>query len=289
MASTLIKNIAVLACSYNRLHKTTAFLESLTRQYIPDGYALSVYLLDDQSTDGTADYVKANFPGVHLIEGSGSLFWAGGMHLLWKTVIAESEHYDFYLLMNDDVKLYNNAIANLLDSYQLSKNPENIIVGSVQHPETLEHTYGGRKLVSKYSVIANPVVPGVNELKECEMGNANIMLVDKATVDKIGILSDQYIHSFADYDYTLNAVRQGIKVWVAPGYYGSCENDHGHPWLTGATLRQRIKFLYSPKGLEYKSFLRYSWKNFPINMPAEIFKMWLKTLLPIVYDKFKKP
>jgi GT2 family glycosyltransferase len=286
--ATKILKIAALACSYNRLEKTRAFLTSLTTQQVPEGYSLDIYMLDDQSPDGTADYIRANFPTVNLIEGSGALFWAGGMRMLWQHVLDTAKH-DFYILLNDDVKLFDNAIQKLLAAYNKSAFKENVVVGSVQNPDLTKITYGGRKLLNGYNGDAVLLEPDATDLIECDLGNANIMLIDQGTVDRIGILSDRYIHSFADFDYTLNAKNHSVKVWVAPGYYGSCDYDHGKPWLSSQhSLKKRIAYMRSPKGIESRSYLRYIRKFFPLNYPAAVLKLWLKTLLPVVYDKYKK-
>ncbi len=280
--------IAALVCSYNRLEKTKTFLNTLTTQHIPENYTLDIYMLDDQSPDGTFDYVREHFPSINIISGTGSLFWAGGMRMLWQHVLKTSD-YDFFILLNDDVKLFDNAFDKLLAAYCQSTFKDNILLGSVKNPELTKTTYGGRKLLNRYNGDAAFVEPDATELKECDLGNCNIMLVDKGTVNKIGVLSGRYIHSFADFDYTLSAKRHGVKVWVAPGHYGSCEYDHGKPWLSlQYTLKQRIAFMRSPKGIESRSYLRYIRKFFPLNYPAAVIKLWLKTLLPVVYDKYKK-
>lgn len=287
MSATPLK-IASLACSYNRKEKTAAFLKSLLSQKIPEGYTLDPYLLDDNSSDGTADYVRANFPSVTLVEGTGSLYWAGGMRTVW-AVARKRADYDFYLLLNDDVRLFDDTIARLLEAYKLSKHKQNVLVGTVKDDEKLTITYGGHKLIKKQTGKVTTVVPSDTELLECDLGNANIMLVDKATVEKIGILSDSFTHGLADFDYTLRAVKNGGKAWVAPGYYGYCINDHGKSWLPGSVpLKKRIAYLYSPTGISYKEYLLYTRRHFPLILPSVFVKAWLKTLFPILYDKFKK-
>lgn len=284
---TEIVKIAAMACCYNRVKKTETFLQTLTTQRLPEGYQMDIFILDDQSPDGTGKFVRENYPGINLIEGSGSLFWAGGMRMLWSHVMNAGQ-YDFYLLLNDDVKLFENAIADLLAAYKKTPNKDNIIIGSVLNPDHTKITYGGRRLTGKYSGNAILLKPDDSELQECDLGNANIMMVDKATVDKIGILSDRYIHSFADFDYTLNAKRHGSKVWVAPKYLGSCDYDHGKPWSSSKSLKKRIEYMRSPKGIESRSYLRYIRKFFPYNYPEAFLKLWLKTLLPSIYDRYKK-
>jgi GT2 family glycosyltransferase len=281
--------IAVLCCSYNRIQKTTEFLQSVVNQTCPDYHDITIYLLDDNSPDGTANYVKTNFPGVRVLDGSGSLFWAGGMRTLWEYVMKRGE-YDFFLLCNDDVVLSDGAIDRLMAAYYLSEYPENVILGTVLDSNKRHITYGGQKIVNRLTGNSKTLVPDPVKLTSCEIGNANIMLVDRATVDKIGILSGQYTHGIADYDYTFTAVKTGIKLWIAPGYYGCCDNDHGVTWLPqSAPLKNRIAYLYSPKGLAYQQHVRYIKKHFPLYLPMIHVKFWVKTLLPILYDLFKKP
>jgi hypothetical protein len=75
---------------------------------------------------------------------------------------------------------------------------------------------------------------------------------------------------------------------VAPGYYGACDNDHGKAWLSQRQpLGKRIKYLYSVKGLAYKEYLKYMRFHFPLEYPEAIIKLWLKTLLPFLWEKFK--
>ena len=150
--STKEIKLAVLSCSYNRKLKTARFLTSLVNQQIPENSTMDVYLLDDNSPDGTADHVEAEFPSVRLVNGSGSLFWAGGMRTLWQHVLNQ-EQYDYYLLCNDDVMLFDGAVARLLLAYGLTKRPGNIILGTVQDSEGSAITYGGQKIINKILLI----------------------------------------------------------------------------------------------------------------------------------------
>lgn len=285
MATEKLK-IAALASSFNRLQKTKTFLTSLLSQAIPENYLLDVYLLDDNSPDGTADMVKENFPSVTVINGTGNLFWAGSMRTLWEHVNSLNT-YDVFLLLNDDVELFDGAIDKLINAYKKIQQSPAVIVGTVRGESENDITYGGRKLTSRITGDSEIVVPDETELRECELGNANIMLINQKTVDKIGILST-YTHGVADYDYTMRAVEAGIKVWVAPGFYGYCENDHGKPWLSSNhTLKERIAYLYSPKGLAYKEYLQYIKLHFPFMYPVLVVKLWAKTLLPQLFDYYK--
>jgi GT2 family glycosyltransferase len=115
------------------------------------------------------------------------------------------------------------------------------------------------------------------------------MLVPREIVRKIGILSEDYTHSIADFDYTLKAKKAGFKAVVVPGILGYCTDDHGNNWKSAnVSLRDRIKYLKSPKGLAYEEYLHFIKKHFPSHLPEAFIKLWLKTLFPALWDKFKR-
>jgi len=66
--------IAVLMTCHNRKATTLKCLGGLTEHALPSGYRLAIYLVDDGSTDGTADAIASEYPDVHLIRADGSLF-----------------------------------------------------------------------------------------------------------------------------------------------------------------------------------------------------------------------
>lgn len=281
--------IAVLLATYNRKNKTIECLNNLKDQEIPKDLGLQIFLTDDASTDGTSEAVQEQFPEVNVYHGNGSLFWAGGMIHSWTKAL--SSNADYYLLLNDDTFLKKNAIKILIQSCTefYSKHGRHAIsVGTTQDPNLGEITYGGNKLYSRYKPQNYRVQPGEHSI-ECDMANSNIMLVPSEIVATIGILSKEFTHAIADFDYTLRARKAGFAVIVAPGILGICANDHAKNWKSGQVkLSERVKYLYSVKGLAYKEHLLFIKKHFPLNLPASFFKLWSKTLFPVVYDLFKK-
>ncbi len=278
--------IAVLLATYNRRDKTLTCLQSLFNQQLKDDTLLEVFLTDDASADGTPQMVQEKFPSVNLFKGSGSLFWAGGMRNTWKEALKSRP--DYYLLLNDDTILNDNAINALL-SYNETHSDQKpaICIGTTKDKISGEISYGGQILYSKNSVKYYTSFSDTEYL-ECDMANANIMLVPAGVVTAIGILSDRYTHSIADFDYTLRARKAGYKIIVIPGIIGFCTDDHGNNWKSAdTTLAERIKYLKSPKGLAYKEYLYFIKQHFPAHLPAAFIKLWAKTLFPVIWDKLK--
>lgn len=277
--------IAVLLTTYNRKQKTLACLESLRRQNLSPDVKLEIFLTDDASADGTADAVKNLWPDANIFHGTGSLFWAGGMRATWREAIKQKP--DYYLLLNDDTLLEPHAVETLLANCLANQNSA-ICIGSTCDNHSGELSYGGWKLEAKGQWKSSRVQPG-NGYVECDFGNANIMLVPQNVVERIGILADHFTHSLADYDYTLRAKKAGVRVVLAPGFLGQCIDDHGNNWKSSnTTLKERIAYLKSPKGLAYSEYLRFIKDHFPLSYPSAFAKLWMKTFFPFIWDTLKK-
>ena len=128
-----MKQIAVLLTVHNRREKTLCCLQNLFKQKLNSDFLMDVYLTDDGCTDGTPEAIREQYPKVIIIKGDGNLFWNRGMYTAWKKA-AETQDYDFYLWLNDDTFLFNNAIQTLLKESS-EKNNKSIIVASIKSKE----------------------------------------------------------------------------------------------------------------------------------------------------------
>ena len=272
---------AVLITSYNRREKTLNCLKRVTGQEAVPAMELTIYLVDDNSSDGTSEAVRFQYPAVNIIEGTGQLYWAGGMRTAWKEALKEKNNYHYYLLLNDDTFLFKNALKNLFDDIN-SVGDNAILVGSINDPDTSNFSYGGRILKNNYNIASTAVIPDKNFPQLCDLGNGNLMLIPSIVVDKIGILSDQYTHVLADIEYTTKAKKAGIPSYISSFYLGECKNDY-NPALkrkNRISLKQRIEYLYSVKGFSYKEYLYFIRIYFPFYLPQAWLSLWIKTILP---------
>lgn len=284
------KSMAVLLTCHNRKAKTIACLSSLFKASIPSEYLLDIFLTDDGSTDGTNDSIKELFPQVRVIQGSGNLFWAGGMRLAWETAIQKKE-YDVYLLINDDVVLCADFFQCLLESeaYSLEQiGKAGIYSGATINEKNGRITYGGSRVKDKKLLVSMQMLEPKEYPQRCEITNANILWISKDVVNEIGIFDDRFTHGIADYDYSLQANKKGFPVFLAPKVGGICADDHGKNWRDNRySLKERIAYLKSPKGLAYDEYLYYIRKHFPMFLPYSFVMLWAKTLFPYFWNRFK--
>jgi GT2 family glycosyltransferase len=216
-------SVAVLMTCHNRSHLTMRCLRALCSQELPPEANLQVYLVDDNSKDGTSQAVAREFPAVRILRGSGNLFWCRGMRLAWQE--AAQEKPDFYLWLNDDSYLLPGAIQQLLKTaVSTSIHPlPAVVVGSCQDPETKAFTYGGQIRPGLHPGRLIPVIPNGN-IQPCDTFEGNVVLVPRLIFEKVGLL-DSFCHAMGDTDYGYRVTRAGFVIRVAPTFVALCARN----------------------------------------------------------------
>ncbi len=275
--------IAVIMTVHNRKEKTLACLSSLYANSYSD-IKIKVFLTDDGCSDGTSESVRNLYQDVTILQGDGYLFWNRGMYLAWSA--AEETNPDYYLWLNDDVKLMEDSLKRLLLFAQ--KQPKSIIVGSTySSPGDLTHTYGGRKYDKKCTIIH----PSDIDMISCATFHGNIVLIPRIVCETIGLNDNYYHHSFGDIDYGLTATKAGFTNYIAPGFYGYCKKNNPIPVFRRKcySLFERYKLLYSPRGYNPIEDFHFNKKFFPLYKAILWFvKLNINVLFPVDHTIFEK-
>lgn len=277
---------AVLLTCFNRRETTLTSLTALYQQNT-DLSQMDVYLVDDGSTDGTAQAVNTRFPEVKILQGNGNLFWNRGMHLAFLN--AHTAGYDYYLWLNDDTHLYTDAFSRLFSAYTQAGKAEAIIVGTTLDPETNRASYGGYKRISNWHPSQFELVnPGTETPHPCDTMCGNCVLIPRQVVDKIGLINPHYHHRWGDVDYGLRAARAGCSIYVATGFIGECGFNHqSNVWENKElALKKRVKAINSIKGLH-----KEDWKYYNKQFGGPLWVLfWLSPYLKLFLTSlFNKP
>lgn len=253
------ESIAILMTVHNRKEITVRCLNLIKKivDRISD-FEFDYYITNDGCSDGTKEIINERFPEFNIIEGDGNLFWCGGMRLAWKKA-SETKQYDFYLWVNDDIILYEHS---LLEIITLSKvlNDVALICGAFKD-QTGKFTYGGRDM-KRNAIIPNGMIQDVY------FTNGNLLLIPKSVFNVLGNIPSFYIHDMGDLDYGLRAIKNNIKVVSSLSYLGECEINpktfYGKGRKMGTSLFNRLKYLYSRKGVNPNIVFRFNLSHFGI-------------------------
>lgn len=264
--------IAVLMTCYNRVGATLECLKRLFAQELPEGYSFDVWLVDDASPDKTGEKVKVAYPYVNVIQGTGNLFWCRGMRLAWDKA-AEAHDYDFYLWLNDDVMMVQNAIKSLInDVNHIEEKELGIIVGTcASETNGNDLSYGCR---TKDGVI-RPI--GQIQPVESEAMSGNCVLVPRRVYKTVGPIYGGYLHAFGDRDYSIMLKKAGGVKYVSSFVIGVCpQQPERYIHIGKKNLWQRIKALFEPKGVPLHDafLLKYRHRGSFIALASCVHVIW---------------
>lgn len=241
--------LAILLTCYNRKENTLHCIRKLIDQLEGSSSDYQFYICDDASTDGTYEELKELLPQGIVVRSSGNLYWCKGMNMVMQ--MAVQDKYDFYLMINDDVDFYDDAINTMFETYhKVGKSCG--VVGATQSMDGKSYTYGGKDINNKL------ILPS-DSLNECVWANWNCFLIDHHVVENVGIIDNKYQHAWGDYDYSYRMRERKYPIVVTVRSIGRCDlNAKDGTYMDNRVGRfRRLKKLLSPKGQPFYSYMRY--------------------------------
>jgi len=277
-------NIAVLMTCFNRKATTLRCLKTLFDQTCLMEITIDVFLVDDKSPDGTGDAVREHYPQVHVIPGTGDLYWGGGMRLAWDMAAAHAD-YDFYLWLNDDVELNEDAIIILLNDYYTvleETGKEALISGCVCCPDTGKTTYSGHNGGRALEPNGTP--------QPVKHNNGNVVLVSRAIYQVVGNISKEFTQLMGDSDYGMRCWKMGFGSYVSSRHVGTCKPNLKPVWYDpDIPWKKRLVLLHSPTGMKpNERFIFYRRHYGLANAVLAVVKLYASALFPRLYFRLKK-
>ena len=266
--------IAILT-SHNRRAQTMECLRAFFAQQV-DGVALRAVLVDDGSSDGTADAVAAEFAGCTVLRADGTLYWARGM------AMAEAEALrarpDYVLWLNDDVVLAPTAVSMLIGIATDVPAPV-VVSGALVDPVTGVDSYGAMRRLDWHPLRYALVHPN-GTVQDADTCNGNVLLVPAETLRIAGGIDGAFEHGYADFDYGLRVRKAGGRVMLSPSSVGTCSENTSFAARTQAaeTFRERLRVLGDVKGRPWRSEVRYLRRHAGLWWPAVFAIPYLKAV-----------
>jgi len=209
-------NISVIIPVRNRQYYTRNILRQLEQQIagLSDELkqGICVIVVDDGSTDDTREIIKKDFPQTYLIEGDGSLWWAGAIVKGMKHALRQFNS-DYILWLNDDIIIAENFIENLI-RICTSAHYQKTIVGGIVFDKTYSDwiVYSGLKdgqpIRNRDKFLSSPAL-------EADVLCGNIVVIPRKIVNTIGFPDCVKLpHHGSDYEYIMRAKKAGFRAIV---------------------------------------------------------------------------
>jgi GT2 family glycosyltransferase len=256
--------------------------------------SFEVLVVDNGSTDGTAEAVQKEYPQVQRIRNSANLGFARASNQALRQA-----HGRYLVLLNNDTVLLPGAFDNLLGF--ASRNPRAGILGPkvLNRDGTLQkqcrrsfalpwdlfcYFTGLSALFPRSSFFARYLMTykGEDETHEADAVSGSCLLIRREAMEAIGLLDERFFAYQEDADYCFRARQAGWRVFYVPSaqvvHFGGQGGSRVHPYRSIYEWH-RSYFLYYRKNLATRYFFLFNWFYY--------LGMALKLLLSLAVNVFR--
>ena len=224
-------NISIIIVSWKVKDKLKNNLQAL---YQSSGdIKFEVFVVDNNSGDGTVEMMRQEFPQVKLIINNDNLGFAKANNLAIKTLRQAQggqARGDFVLLLNPDMRVAPDTLNNLLA--WLKKNPQATITGCKlvdeqgevipqvrRFPTAGDQFYVASKLGRLMPRLLNKYLCrnfDYDQAAQVDSIRGSFFCVRRTALEKIGLLDERFFIWFEEVDYCRRAKELGLQVWYTP-------------------------------------------------------------------------
>jgi GT2 family glycosyltransferase len=226
-ASVDAPKVTVTTLSWNRKMHTLEWLQSLGALEYAN---FEVLIVDNGSTDGSVDAIRAKHPEVALVENGENLGYARGFNVGMKHAFEGGA--DYVLIMNNDAIIDPPALQALVDTAEADPSVA-FVSGKVYHYWRPEEIQTAGTLPHRWRVAGAQIGFGeidhgqYDEVTERELTDDVFLLVRRAAWERVG----GYDNDFAYYghenvDWCMRVREAGFKIMYTP---------HAKIWHKGRT------------------------------------------------------
>ena len=211
------KNIFVIIVTYKGHLWYDRCFSSLRESEIP----LQTVVIDNASNDGTVEYIRENYPEIHLIASETNLGFGQGNNKGMRYALDNGADYVF--LLNQDAWIEPNTLKDLVEIHKMNpgygilsvmnitKEKDNLLDGFINYladynncdPQLLNDLYWNR----------------LKDVYELKMVLAAAWLLPKNTLETIGGFDPIFYHYGEDDNYAQRVHFHGLKIGICPKLY----------------------------------------------------------------------
>jgi hypothetical protein len=239
--------LSIIIVSWKVKDKLRENLTALFKSAVDFEY--EVFVVDNDSQDGTAEMVTGEFPAVKLIVNCENLGFAKANNQAMK--LAQGE---YILLLNPDTRVFPDTLANM--AFWMDKNKQAWVAGCHlvdEQNKTILHVRRFPGLADQLAIVLKlpHLFPNIldnylcasfdySREKKVDSIRGGFFMIRRETIKKIGPLDERYFVWFEEVDYCLKVEKSGGEVWYAPA--AKCIDFVGQSFAQIATMKKQKMF-----------------------------------------------
>lgn len=269
--------VYIIVLTWNGKDDTLECLKSLQNLSYQNARTLVV---DNASTDGTAEAIKRTYPNIEIITNHSNLRFAGGNNAGIKHALEHSA--DYVLLLNNDTVVDQEFLSHLVRAAEHDEHAGMVGPKIYYYINPRQIWFAGGKIEWWKGWISHV---GIREhdrgqydaIREVDYLTACCVLVKKEVIERIGTLDEHYFIYGEDTDWCIRAQRAGYKLSYVPSavvWHKLSVSSGGHlSWFKNWNkLKSQLRLM-----VRYAK--PYHWLTIPFATTVNIITSLVKTIL----------
>lgn len=273
-----MQKVYILLPVHNRCAVTEHFIDCLSAQTYANYHLI---LIDDGSTDGTADMVQSKINNITVLRGRGDWWWAGslqqGINWLEQSSV---EDRDIVLFANDDITFdadFLQKAVGILDNLDATLLLPHLRDEKTGIPQESGVDANLQKLT--FNPAASP--DKINCLP------TRGLFMRMSDLRKIGKFHPRLLpHYLSDYEFTIRARRKGLRLVTSADIAIQLDREQtGYRSLENLDFIDFIKRYFSKKNV----FNPIHWSTFILltvpksYIPGHLYRLWVATAKTLLF------
>lgn len=179
-------------------------------------YPTIIYVIDNNSTDGTVEFIKDNYSGVILVENTINISFVQAYNNGFKYAL--DNDFDYVFILDQNAYIEPNTIYRLLQVQNQYSEYGLLIPMHYLNPNELYYNFFQSIKIGCPQYIEQLILckEKLKEVYESGFVNSTSWLLDRNCIKKIGVFNSIFFYRGGDKDYYNRIVYNGFKVGIVP-------------------------------------------------------------------------
>jgi GT2 family glycosyltransferase len=242
--------------NYRRPEETASCVKALLDSVPPPA---SVIVVDNDSGDGSADWLRSALPHAEIVESGKNLGYAGGMNVGMRRALRTEAAY--ILVLNGDTLVDPGTMASLVSGLERDPSAGAATGTFYYHPETTRIWYAGGELAWwRANAVTRRSLPAGDGRRSGETYRVSFVtgcaiLFRAATLRTAGLFDERFFMYQEDAELCARFITRGHRLLYVPhaALYHKMTVDEETPLKVYFTMRNRLLLLESAPDLWARS------------------------------------
>jgi len=172
-----------------------------------------VIVVDNASTDGSAEMAARDFPGVRLYRCGTNLGFGGAANIGLRVAIESGTEY--LLLLNNDT-IADPGLIERLTEFARQDSARGIVAPSIYYLHSPDRLWSAGGEISLGRCLCRQLTEGGEAPRQVDYASGCAFLVSAKMIERVGLLDPRFFMYFEEVDWCLRARRAGFEIWHLP-------------------------------------------------------------------------